>query len=107
MVFIVVVLFMALILTNIANNVLVTVLCMPFLVNFGSSIGMNPVGMVCMLFILSEFALATPAASPVIAVAYSQEMVTSNAMTKTALKVIVPLFIVFLLVAWPLQALIF
>lgn len=107
MVFIVVVLFMALILTNIANNVLVTVLCMPFLVNFGSSIGMNPVGMVCMLFILSEFALATPAASPVTAVAYSQEMVTSNAMTKTAVKVILPLFIVFLVLAWPLQALIF
>lgn len=107
MVFIVVVMILATILTNVANNVLVTVLCMPFLVSFGTSIGMNPVGMVCLLFIISEFALATPAASPVTAVAFSQEMVTSTAMTKTALKVLVPLFIVFLLVAWPLQALIF
>lgn len=107
MVFIIVVMILATILTNIANNMLVTVLCMPFLVTFGASIGMNPIGMVCLLFIISEFALATPAASPVTAVAFGQDMVTPSAMSKVALKLIIPLFLVFMLIAWPLQAIIF
>ena len=107
MVFIVVVMTFCLLLTNVANNMLATVLCMPFMVNFATMIGMNPIGMVCLLFIISEFALATPAASPVTAVAMSQDMVTSNKMSVAGIKLVIPLFIVFLIVAWPLQGLIF
>ena len=107
MVFIIVVMTFCMVLTNVANNMLATVLCMPFMVNFASMIGMNPIGMVCLLFIISEFALATPAASPVTAVAMSQEMVTSSKMSKTGIKLVIPLFIVFMIVAWPLQGIIF
>ena len=107
MVFIVVVMTFCMVLTNVANNMLATVLCMPFMVNFANMIGMNPIGMVCLLFIISEFALATPAASPVTAVAMSQEMVTSSKMSKAGIKLVIPLFIVFLIVAWPLQGIIF
>lgn len=107
-VFVVTVMIIATIITNFANNMLSMILCMPFLVSFAESIGMNPVGMVCLLFIISEFALATPAASPVTAVAFSYtEWVSSSAMSRAAAKLIVPLFITFLVVAWPLQAIIF
>ena len=106
-VFIVVVMTFCMLLTNVANNMLATVLCMPFMVNFATMIGMNPIGMVCLLFIVSEFALATPAASPVTAVAMSQEMVTSSKMSVCGIKLVIPLFIVFLIVGWPLQGLIF
>ena len=108
MVFIVVVLVLCMILTNIANNMLTAILCMPFLVNFGSMMGMNPVGMVCMMFILSEFALATPAASPVTGVAFSYtNWVSSGQMTKYGILLSVLLFIAFLIIGWPLQSIIF
>ena len=108
MVFIVVVLILCVILTNIANNMLTAILCMPFLVNFGSMMGMNPVGMVCMMFILSEFALATPAASPVTGVAFSYtNWVSSGQMTKYGILLSVLLFIAFLIIGWPLQSIIF
>ena len=106
-VFIIVVMTFCMALTNVANNMLATVLCMPFMVNFATMIGMNPIGMVCLLFIISEFALATPAASPVTAVAMSQDYVTSNKMSVAGIKLVIPLFIVFMIVAWPLQGIIF
>ena len=108
MVFIIVVMLICLVLTNVANNMLATILCMPFLVNFGSMLGMNPGGMVCLLFILSEFALATPAASPVTAVAFSYtDWVSSDQMSKYGITMVVILFVVFMLIGWPLQAVIF
>lgn len=108
MVFILVVMIFCLILTNIANNMLTAILCMPFLVNFGSMMGMNPVGMVCLMFIISEFALATPAASPVTGVAFSYtNWVSSGEMTKYGILLSVVLFIAFMLIGWPLQAVIF
>lgn len=107
-IFVIVIMIIATIITNLANNMLSMILCLPFLVGFAESIGMSPIGMVCLLFIISEFALATPAASPVTAVAFSYtEWVSSTAMSKAAVKMIIPLFIVFMIVAWPLQAIIF
>ena len=108
LVFIIVVMLFCLVLTNVANNMLAAILCMPFLVNFGSLIGMNPVGMVCLMFIISEFALATPAASPVTAVAFSYtDWVSTGKMTKYGILLVAILFVVFMLIGWPLQAIIF
>ena len=108
MVFIVVVMIFCLVLTNIANNMLTAILCMPFLVNFGVMMGMNPVGMVCLMFIITEFALATPAASPVTGVAFSYtNWVSSGQMTKWGIILSVILFVVFLVIGWPLQNIIF
>ncbi|MBQ1188601.1 MAG: hypothetical protein IIX62_05925 [Peptococcaceae bacterium] len=106
-VFIAVVMVIGTILTNIANNMIVTVICMPFLIKFASLVGLNPVAMVALLFIISEFALATPAASPVTAVAMSQEMVTPGAMSKAALKILPFLFVTFMIIGWPLALAIF
>ena len=108
MVFILVVMLFCLVLTNVANNMLATILCMPFLVSFGAMIGMNPVGMVCLMFIVSEFALATPAASPVTAVAFSYtDWVSTGKMSKTAIMLVALLFVVFMLIGWPLASFVF
>ena len=107
MVFIVVVMIFCLILTNVANNMLCAILCMPFLVNFGSMIGMPPTGMVALLFFMSQFAIATPAASPVTAVAMTQEMADPGVMTKFALKIIPFLFIFGIAIGWPVANIVF
>ncbi len=108
LVFIMVVMVFCLVLTNVANNMLAAILCMPFLVNFGSMIGMNPVGMVCLMFIISEFALATPAASPVTGVAFSYtNWVSSGQMSKYGILLVLILFAVFMVIGWPLQMIIF
>ena len=63
--------------------------------------------MIVLLFVITQFALATPAASPVTAVAMSQEMADSKLMTKAALKIIPIMFVITLCVGWPLINLIF
>ena len=107
LVFIVVALAVGVVLTNVANNMIVCVLIMPFMVNFGSQIGMPPTGMVALLFFMSQFAIATPAASPVTAVAMTQEMADANVMTKFALKIIPFLFVFGILIGWPVANIIF
>ena len=108
MVFIGFVMVFCLVLTNVANNMLAAILCMPFLVNFGMMIGMNPVAMVCLMFILTEFALATPAASPVTGVAFSYtNWVSSGKMMKYGILLSVILFAVFMLVGFPIANFVF
>ena len=52
-------------LTNFANNMIVTVLVMPFMFNFSQMIGMEPTGMICLLFLLAQFALLTCRLHPI------------------------------------------
>lgn len=107
LVFIVVALTFAAIMTNFANNMIIIILVMPFMFNFASTIGLAPTGMIVLLFIMAQFALATPAASPVTAVAMGQEMAGSKEMTKAAIKVVPLMFIIGLCFGWPLITLIF
>ena len=106
-VFLAVALAIGVILTNVANNMIVCILIMPFMVNFGSMIGMPPTGMVALLFFMAQFAIATPAASPVTAVAMTQEMADAGVMTKFAIKIIPFLFIFGILIGWPVAQIIF
>jgi len=106
-VFLAVALDIGVVLTNVANNMIVCILLMPFLVNFGSMIGMPPTGMVALLFFMSQFAIATPAASPVTAVAMTQEMADPGVMTKFAIKIIPFLFIFGILIGWPVAQFVF
>ena len=82
---------------------IVCVLVMPFMVNFGMQIGMAPTAMVALLFFMSQFAIATPAASPVTAVAMTQELADAGVMTKA----IPLLFIAGILIGWPIGQIIF
>ena len=107
LVFVVLALLFACIMTNVANNMIVVVLVMPVMFNFAAIIGMAPTGMICLLFLLAQFALATPAASPVTAVCMTQELADSSQMTKAAIKIIPLLFICSLVVGWPLAKMLF
>jgi sodium-dependent dicarboxylate transporter 2/3/5 len=106
-VFVIVALAFAAILTNVANNMIVVVLVMPIMFNFASVVGLAPTGMIALLFLLAQFAIATPAASPVTAVAMSQEMADPGEMTKAALKIFPLLFIVAILIGWPFAQILF
>lgn len=105
--FVVVALAFAAVMTNVANNMIVIVLVMPFMFSFSSSIGLSPTGMISLLFILSQFALATPAASPVTAVAMNSEMADATAMTKAALKIVPLMFAISICIGWPLAQIMF
>lgn len=107
LVFVVFALFFAALLTNFANNMIVIVLVMPFMFNFSQMIGMEPTGMICLLFLLAQFALMTPAASPVTAVCMTQEMADSNMMTKAAIKIVPVMFIVAIVLGWPFAQILF
>jgi hypothetical protein len=82
-------------------------LIMPFMVNFGSMIGMPPTGMVALLFFMAQFAIATPAASPVTAVAMTQEMADPGVMTKFALKMVPLLFVFGIAIGWSVANIVF
>ena len=97
----------ACIMTNVANNMIVVVLVMPVMFNFAAIIGMAPTGMIALLFLLAQFALATPAASPVTAICMTQELADASQMSKAALKVIPLLFICSMVIGWPLAQLLF
>ena len=108
MVFIMFIMVFCLVLTNVANNMMCAILCMPFLVNFGAMVGMNPVAMVCVMFMLTEFALATPAASPVTGVAFSYtNWVSSGKMMKYGILLTILLFAVFMVIGMPMANLVF
>ena len=107
LVFIVVALAFAVILTNVANNMIVIVLVMPFMFNFSQVIGMAPTGMIALLFMMAQLALATPAASPVAAVAMGNEMADPKEMTKAALKILPICFVLAITIGWPLTGIIF
>lgn len=107
LVFIVVALLFACVMTNFANNMIIIILVMPFMFNFASLIGLAPTGMIVLLFIMAQFAIATPAASPVTAVAMSQEMADASMMTKAAIKIVPIMFVIGLLIGWPLISFLF
>ena len=107
LVFIFVALAVAVILTNVANNMIVIILVMPFMFNFAQTIGMAPTGMIAILFITAQLALATPAASPMAAIAMGNEMADAGKMTVEALKVLPMMLVLTLLIGWPLASVIF
>lgn len=106
LVFIVVALLFAVLLTNFANNVVIIILVMPFMFNFASMIGLSPTSAICLLIVMGQFALITPAASPITAVAMSSEMVEPKTVMKAALKMVPLLVVVCLCIGWPFSQLI-
>ena len=86
---------------------IVIILVMPFMFNFAQTIGMAPTGMIAILFITAQLALATPAASPMAAIAMGNEMADASKMTVAAIKILPICFVFCLLFGWPLANMIF
>lgn len=107
LVFVIVVMIIALIATNFLNNMMVAVVCLPFMINFTSLIGMEPMAAVVLMFIITEFALCTPAASPITALSMGQELADTQVVMKASIPMVLILFVCFLVIGWPLANFIF
>ena len=97
-VFIVVALLFATILTNVATNLIVIVLVMPILYNFAGLVGLNATGLMCLLFVCSHIAIATPAASPVAGICMTAKEILEPATFMKYALICVPILFVALLV---------
>ena len=102
-VFIIVALALAVLLTNFANNVMICIAVMPVLTNYCVTVGMDPNSTILLLMFMTMFAIVTPAASPITAIAMTQEMVTPAQFTKVAAIMLPILFLVGIAVGYPLS----
>ncbi len=102
-VFIIGVLIFAAVITNVANNLILTIVIMPLLFQFAGMVGMNGTGLVLVLFLTTQLALATPGASPITAIAMSN---TSHVKVLDMMKmsfIVIPIMLFFSIVigmAW-------
>lgn len=105
--FIIIMLVIAVVLTNISNNMIVMIVILPFLVSYASEVGLAPTMVTVLLYLMVQLALATPAASPVAAIAFTQEWADSQAMTKNACKILPLLTIIGIGIGLPMASLLF
>lgn len=107
-IFIVLVMLFAGIVTNIANNVVLAVVILPVVVTFAGQMGMAPLGVACILFIVTQLALFTPGASVFSGMAFAQsDWVKAPMMMKYAAIAVVIMIILCLAVAIPYSYLLF
>jgi len=108
LVFVFVGLLFAMILTNVATNLIIIVLVMPVLYNFAGMVGLNASGLMCLLFIAAHLALATPAASPATGIMMTaKEMIKPSDFMKYAVISLPFLFVILLAVGIPYSNIIF
>ena len=108
LVFIVIALLFAVILTNVATNLIVVVLVMPVLFNFASMVGLNSTMLILLLFIFSHLAICTPAAAPPTGICMTAtEIIKPTDMMKYALICLPFLFVFVMAVGIPFANLIF
>ena len=86
---------------------IIAVMVMPFLVNYAQAVGINTTMCIVLLWILVQLALANPAASPVTAVAMTQELADASEMSKTALKILPIMLIIEMAIAIPVSQIFF
>ncbi len=93
-VFIVCALAIAVFMTHFATNMVLCIVFMPFMVTFASTVGMNPTGIVALLFFSCQMSLATPGGgAPLSAMFYGMdEWVKPGVMSKYAIIMILFLF---------------
>ena len=107
-IFIVIALFVAMVLTNIAANLIIIAMILPVLFNFGGMVGVDTVMLAMLVFITTHLAIATPAACPSTGVVFSAgDLVKNGDMTKYALIALPFLFAVTLIVGIPLGSVLF
>lgn len=107
-VFIIGILVATTIITNFANNMVLTIVVMPFIIAFFNQIGMSPEGTMYLLFMTCQMAIITPGGSVMAAAAFSRtDYVKASDMMKLGCKVL-PIILFFdLLIGLPYAALLF
>lgn len=108
MIFIVVALLFAAIITNIANNLITVVMIMPVLGQFALQAGMDTTYIMAILFMCAHFALATPAANPSTGIVFSYtNWVKAGSLSKYGIITVIILFIVEIVIGIPFANLVF
>lgn len=72
-IFVVLLIAVAAIITNFANNLVLTIALLPFMITYLTQVGLSPTGPVILFFISCQMALCTPGGSPMTAVAFSMK----------------------------------
>ena len=94
--------------TNFANNVVLACIIMPVVVQFSGQVGLPMMGVCILLFVLTQFALFTPGASPIVGMAFSRnDWVKTTMMMKYGLATVLILAPIFLLIGIPYMYVIF
>ena len=94
MIFIFLVMLLAVILTNFANNMVVGAALIPVIYAIGSAMGVNVMAAVAVLIIVINLAFVTPAASPGAAMVFANECVRAKDIYKMALPFVIVAFLV-------------
>ena len=94
MIFIFLVMLLAVILTNFANNMVVGAALIPVIYAIGSAMGVNVMAAVAVLIIVINLAFVTPAASPGAAMVFANEWVRAKDIYKMALPFVIVAFLV-------------
>ena len=106
--FVLAIMLFATIVTNVANNLILTIIIMPIISSFAGQVGLNAVGLILMLFVTTQMALATPGASPITGIVFSQtSMVKAGDLSKYALMAIPILFVFCMLFGYVYMNIIF
>lgn len=106
--FIIVAMVFAGLITNVANNIVLAIVILPVIVIFAGEMGLPPLGIACILFIVVQLALITPGASAFAGMAFAQsEWVAPKVMMKYALIAVIIMLPIFLLVAIPYSLILF
>lgn len=106
--FVIAIMLFAAIVTNVANNLILTIIIMPLMANFAGQVGLNDIGLILLLFVCTQMALATPGASPITGIVFSQTMmVRASDLSKYALIAIPILFVFCILFGWLYMNIIF
>ena len=94
MIFIFLVMLLAVILTNFANNMVIGAALIPVIYAIGSVSGVNVMAAVAVLIIVINLAFITPAASPGAAMIFANEWVRAKDIYKMAFAFVVVAFLV-------------
>lgn len=107
-VFIVAILAVGCFVTNFANNLVLTILLMPMVVQFTTMIGMQPLGVICLLFFTCQMAIGTPGGSPITAIMFAQsDWVKPGMMMKYAFMILPFIFIAMMVTGLPWASFLF
>ncbi len=97
LVFIIGILVATTLITNFANNMVLTIVVMPFVISFFNAIGASPAGTMYLMFMTCQLAICTPGASVMSAAAFTRtDFVRSTDLMKYG-AMVVPILLFFLL----------
>lgn len=102
--FVIVFMAIAMFITNLINNVVVSAIMVPISWTFSTALGLNPIAVVACFILFVDFAIFLPSASPSGAMMHSSNgWIPKGLLYKYAAITLVMLFVVSIAVGWPLS----